>query len=223
MVYYERLLEAQGLQQKTQEALYLTLSLENREQYDASYTQALRYEEACEKQALQARLLPAYTGHPRAKEMVEDVMEKAIPVDIGFTKENWFAMRITALLPKKERGGPEFIRGFLRPAVRRFIQDRPPFHFENSVIVFHHTYDRDRPERLFRDHDNIEINAVVDILALHMLSDDSPMQCAHFYYSTVGDADSTEVYIVPMEDYLQFSVALIEGKLTGPEPEQNRP
>ena len=40
---------------------------------------------------------------------------------------------------------------------------------------------------------------VTDIITLYLLPDDAPAQCAHFYCSAAGSADSTEVYVVPRE------------------------
>jgi len=223
MRYDEKLLEAQAQLQKTQEALYLTLALENKGQYDAALEQAFQFAFEAEKLTLLARALPAFTGHPMAKEMMEEQLEKTIPVSMGFTPEGWFAMRFPALLPKKERGGVNYVRGFLWPAMRRFIRANPPVQFGDCALVFRHVYDRDRPERLFRDHDNIEVNAVVDIAATHLLRDDSPLQCAHFYCSAAGDADGTEVYIVPWTDFGLFIVALNEGRIGNPEGDHGAP
>jgi len=216
MRYDERLQQIQGQLQKTQEALYLTLSLENKRQFEAALNQAFRFAFEAEKLTLQARALPAYSGHPKAKERTEALIEKAVPVDIRFTEEKWLAVRFPALLPKKERGGVDYIRGFLWPAMRRFIQSHPPIRYDDCVLIIRHVYDRDRPERLFRDHDNIEVNAVVDIVIMHLLRDDSPTQCSHFYCSVKGDADGTEFYIVPQADFGRFIGALNAGKIGAP-------
>ena len=53
----------------------------------------------------------------------------------------------------------------------------------------------------WRDHDNIEINMVTDIVALYVMPDDCPKVCSHFYCSAAGSEDRTEVYVVPKEDF----------------------
>ena len=40
------------------------------------------------------------------------------------------------------------------------------------MLVYRHVYDKDYPERNMRDHDNIEINQVTDIVALFTMVDD---------------------------------------------------
>ena len=52
-----------------------------------------------------------------------------------------------------------------------------------------------------RDHDNIELNTVVDAVAMFFLVDDTPFECRHYYCSVVGDEESTEVFIVPQNEF----------------------
>ena len=76
--------------------------------------------------------------------------------------------------------------------------------YENAVLIFRHVYNRDRPERQKRDHDNIEVNTVADAVALFVLADDSPAFCSHYYCSAEGTADYTQVYVVPRGDFPQW-------------------
>ena len=167
----------------------------------AAYEAALQLEEISEKLVLFTRRLPAYTGSPVAEAAVENCMAESIPVEIGFTAEGWFALRIPALLPKKASGSADYVRSFLYPAMRRFFQAQPPVRYRDCVLVYRHVYGRDRPERRYRDHDNIEINMVSDIVALYVMPDDSPKVCSHYYCSVSGADDRTEVYVVPKEDF----------------------
>ena len=167
----------------------------------AAYEAALRLEEISEKLVLFTRRLPAYTGSPVAEAAVENCMAESIPVEIGFTAEGWFALRIPALLPKKASGSADYVRSFLYPAMRRFFQAQPPVRYRDCVLIYRHVYSRDRPERRYRDHDNIEVNMVSDIVALYVMPDDSPKVCAHYYCSTSGADDRTEVYVVPKEEF----------------------
>ena len=150
------------------------------------------------------RVLPAYTGHPRAKEMLEDTILEAFPYEIGFTAEGWFCMRIPALLPKKNKGSPAYLTDPLYPAMKRFWLGKPPARYPYNVIIFRHVYDRDRSERQYRDHDNVELNRVVDIVAMYVMTDDSPMRCRHFYCSAPGSGERTEVYVVPQDEFSRW-------------------
>lgn len=150
---------------------------------------------------LKTRALPAHTGHPQAERMVQEAISESVPVDIKITEEGWFYLRMPILLPRKEKSPRTYLRGFLYPALAAFAWERPPIRYRNCVMIFRHIYDRNRPEREYRDHDNIELNTVVDAVAMFFLVDDTPFECRHYYCSVVGDEESTEVFIVPRNEF----------------------
>ena len=151
--------------------------------------------------ALKIRALPAHTGHPQAERMVQEAISESVPVDIRLTEEGWFYLRMPILLPRKEKSSRTYLRGFLYPALAAFARERPPIRYRDCVMIFRHIYDRSRPEREYRDHDNIELNTVVDAIAMFFLVDDTPFECRHYYCSVVGDEESTEVFIVPRNEF----------------------
>ena len=148
-----------------------------------AYESALRLEEVSEKTVLLTRALPAYTGNPKARLETENLIKLSIPIEIGFTKEGWFSLRIPALLPKKDAGSADYIRSSLYLAMREFFLDSQPVRYNDCVLIYRHIYARDRPERKKRDHDNIEVNMVSDIVAMYVLPDDGPSICSHYYCS----------------------------------------
>lgn len=170
-----------------------------------------RIEEALEKSVtaakiseavtLKTRALPAHIGHPKAEAMVRDALEESIPVEIGFTEEGWLKLQMPILLPRKEKSSRSYIRGFLYPALEQFAFTREKIRYRNCVLIFRHVYERNRPEREYRDHDNIELNTVVDAIAMFFLVDDTPLECRHYYCSAAGNAEKTEVYIVPRAEF----------------------
>lgn len=151
--------------------------------------------------ALKTRALPAHTGHPQAERMVQEVISESVPVEIRLTEEGWFYLCMPILLPRKEKSPRSYLRGFLYPALAAFARERPPIRYRDCVMIFRHTYDHNRPEREYRDHDNIELNTVVDAVAMFFLVDDTPFECRHYYCSVVGDEESTEVFIVPQNEF----------------------
>ena len=165
-----------------------------------------------EEVALLTRALPAHTGHPRAKDLTRDAIAEAIPIEIGFTDQGWFCLRMPILLPRKEKSSRNYIRGFLYPELEQFAAGRR-IRYRNCVLIFRHVYDRNRPEREYRDHDNIELNTVVDAIAMFFLVDDTPLECRHYYCSVAGIRERTEVYIVPrneFEDWLALENSIPE-------------
>ena len=168
---------------------------------EKSYLGAMKLEEIAEKLVLQVRTLPAYTGVPFALPDVEKTICASIPTKIGFTAEGWFSLRIPLLLPKKSAGSADYIRSFLYPAMRDFFIDKKPIRYTDCILIYRHVYDRDRPERRMRDHDNIEVNMVSDIVAMYVMPDDGPSVCSHYYCSACAKEERTEVYVVPKSDF----------------------
>jgi hypothetical protein len=185
----------------------LRATLEETETYlrlgnlEGAYMAAFEAADYSEKLTNLCREMPAYSGHPKAREMIEEAMLKNFPVEIGFTREGWFCLRLPSLLPKKNKGSPAYISDPLYPAMRRFWHGKPPVRYPYNVTVFRHVYSHDRPERQCRDHDNIELNRVLDIVALYVMVDDSPMRCQHYYCSAPGSSNRTEIYVIPQDDF----------------------
>ena len=175
-----------------------------RHQMQVAYEQAMRLEETAERLVLLTRALPAYTGSGMAKRDVKNIMKLCIPVDMGFTTEGWFRLCIPALLPKKGSGSADYIRSFLYPAMQEYFQGKEPVRYTDCVLVYRHVYDRERPERRMRDHDNIETNMVSDIVAMYVMPDDAPLVCSHYECSVMGEDDCTEVYVIPRIDFPQW-------------------
>ena len=184
---------------KAMEAVELRLEIDDR---DGAYLEAFDFADKSEKLTLTARDLPAYTGHPQARKTSKEVIADNIPVRIGFTSESWFGVVIPALLPKKHKGSPMYIYDFLYPAMQNFFCGKQPVRYENCVIIFRHIYKYDRPERHYRDHDNIELNAVTDVIALYVMYDDAPLMCEHYYCSASGNENRTEVLVVPQNEFM---------------------
>lgn len=186
---------------KMQEQSRMTRQLYEAGNIAQAYEMAMKLEETSERTVLLTRVLPASTGAPHAAMDTANLIALCIPVEIGFTVEGWFGLRIPALLPKKDTGSADYIRSFLYPAMRDFFMGKEPVRFTDCVLAYRHVYDRSRPERRLRDHDNIEINMVSDIVAMYVMPDDGPKICSHYYCSAEGNEERTEVYVVPREQF----------------------
>lgn len=183
--------------ERAKEELERTSRLLERDDMAGAFGSAFAFSAEVEKLALLARVLPAYTGHPKATELVEQMILDTIPIEMGYSGRGWFQLRFPALLPKKGAGSPIYIQQSLYPALRRYFDGKPPALYQNCVLAYRHVYHRNRPERAYRDHDNIEVNMVTDIITLYLLPDDAPKRCAHYYCSAAGSEDRTEVYVIP--------------------------
>jgi len=171
---------------------------------EGAYMAAFDFADQAERLTLLARVLPAYTGHPKAQKMMEGAILGVFPVEIGFTAEGWFCLRIPSLLPKKNHGSPAYLTEPLYPAMVKFWRGKQPVRYPYNVLIFRHVYNRERPERQYRDHDNTELSMVTDIMALYVMIDDSPLRCRHYYCSAPGREDRTEVYVVPQIEFTRW-------------------
>ena len=115
------------------------------EDENVAYCTASQLVDACEQAVLLARALPACTGRPHVFFELEQQIDCQTPVEVGFTREGWFSLRMPMLLPKKERGSAALVRMLLLPALRRFFQGKPPVRISPCVLVFRHVYARDPP------------------------------------------------------------------------------
>lgn len=189
-----------GIKRMSEQAAAVRWYLEA-DDVETAYEKAIKLEAVTEKTTLLTRVLPAYTGNPNAAGLVEEIIAETIPVEMGFTAEGWFCLRMPTLLPKKQSGSTEYIRGYLVEAMKKFFAGKPRIRYRDCVLVFRHVYDKTRPEKLRRDHDNIEVNKVADIVAMHVLPDDNPSVCSHYYCSASASEERTEVYVVPKHDF----------------------
>ncbi len=178
-----------------------------RENLASLYSETLKLQILLEKATVMGRDLPYYTGDPSARVDVKKGMRESIPYEIGFTKEGWFSVRLPLLLPKKNSGSTSYLREFLYPAMMDFFKDKNRVRYKDCVIAYRHVYKEDYPEKGKRDHDNIEVNQVTDIIAMFVLPDDNSIVCNHYYTSGIGTQNRTEIYVLPKSDFVKWMIA----------------
>ena len=172
----------------------------------AFFDKAMKVARAAEMLALRARYLPTVSGIPGTYRIVEEMLAEVFPAEIGFTEERWFSIRIPMLLPKKEKAKREYLNGLIYPVLHKyFVSDNflVP-RFGACVIIYRHVYSYDRPARMYRDHDNIEVNQITDALAMYVMRDDGPTLCSHYHCMARAPENRTEVYVIPKEDFVKW-------------------
>ena len=157
-----------------------------------------------EKACLKMRKFPSYLGNPNAMKEVQEIIDEVMNVEIGYTEQGWFCVRMPFLLPKKESGSSEYVKNMLYSPLSKFFKSKVRDVPKQAVLVYRHVYEESHPEKQMRDHDNIEINQVSDCIVLWAMEDDSPKYCEHFYMSARGDKSRTEVYVIPREEFGEF-------------------
>lgn len=202
--YEKILLSVLGKLRKLEHQLQYAIELSHTGQTVASFRAAFEAEKTAEKLTLQMRTAPAYTGIPSAKKQTEQILQSTVPIRIGYTQQGWFFLRIPCLLPKKEGGSTDYIRGFLTPAMDAYFRYGYPKKMSDCVLIYRHVYDSSIPERRWRDHDNIELNCVTDKVAQYVMEDDTPVCCRHYYCSAPGKESVTQVFVVPKNEFPEW-------------------
>ena len=140
---------------------------------------------------------------PTGEEDIQRVIDTTYPVEIGFTEEGWFSMRIPILIPKHEGYSVKYLENRLDPVLRDFWYSRPPneFPYYEAVIVFRHVYDVKRRtwERCVPA--DAEIDAVIRLIFKHMLNEAFPIEFRHYHCCAVGEEECTEVYVIPISEF----------------------
>ncbi|MBQ8240650.1 MAG: hypothetical protein IJZ38_07410 [Bacteroides sp.] len=156
--------------------------------------------------ALRHRELALGADDPDVRVAAEKIIAEENPVEIGFTGEGWFALRMMPLARTKDTASKAYIRGIIFPAMKRFFADKPTVRFPACTVVYRHVYDRDLPESGYRDYDNVEVKLVTDAVAMYVMVDDSPKRCRMYHCTAPGPASRTEVYVMPQEDLLKWTL-----------------
>ena len=172
--------------------------------YEEKNNRFLRLVALHEKACLRMRKFPSYLGNPNAMKEVQEIIDEVMNVEIGYTEQGWFCVRMPFLLPKKESGSSEYVKNMLYSPLSKFFKNKVRDVPKQAVLVYRHVYEESHPEKQMRDHDNIEINQVSDCIVLWAMEDDSPKYCEHFYMSARGDKSRTEVYVIPREEFGEF-------------------
>ena len=135
--------------------------------FEELYDECFKLARFGERIALHTRMLPAYTGKPGTSALVRNLILEDYPMEIGYTEEGWFGIRIPMLMPKKGTGQVNYLRDILYTILGRYVNEHRIVRSEKKmVMIFRHVYTDGRSERQWRDHDNFEVNMVSDVVAM---------------------------------------------------------
>lgn len=77
-----------------------------------------------EKVCLKMRKLPSYLGNPDAKEEVQKIIDEVMNIEVGYTEQGWFCVRMPFLLPKKKSGSSEYVKNMLYSPLSKFFKNK---------------------------------------------------------------------------------------------------
>ena len=107
-------------------------------------------------------------------------------------------IRIPALLPKKKApDGFKFLVSPLQAAFEEYSQCHPLPHFTDCVVCVEHIYDQCLPITAARDYDNLEFKAVLDVIALYCMKDDTGALCDLYHTTRFSYTSCTMISVMP--------------------------
>lgn len=159
---------------------------------------------ASEKASIRLREFAAATLPPEQTSTNLIFSDANITISVEITPEGYLSLRLPVMLPKRsDEDRSRYLAGVLREAIREKSQDRLPPKFGSCVLVYEHIYDLSRNRR-FIDHDNFELKHCQDVLEAAFLINDTSALCSAFQCSHRGAQDSTRIWILTPEQFLEW-------------------
>ena len=125
-------------------------------------------------------------------------------------------IKLPCLLPKRrQRQSTEFLLDPFSSALSDYAAHHTMPQFQHCVVCFSHIYAQELPERRIRDYDNLELKAVIDVIATFCLTDDTGALCDSFQTTRFGYSSSTVITVMPKNCFSAW--------LNAPESAENRP
>ena len=107
-------------------------------------------------------------------------------------------IKLPCLLPKRrQRQSTEFLLDPFTSALSDYAAHHTMPQFQHCVVCFSHIYAQELPERRIRDYDNLELKAVIDVIATFCLADDTGALCDSFQTTRFGYSSSTVITVMP--------------------------
>lgn len=153
---------------------------------------------------VQRREMVLSSDNPALQSGMKKIIAQMNSIEIGFTEEGWFGVRMMPLARTKETACKEYIRGILAPELKRFFADKANVRYPECVLIFRHVYDRANPESGRRDYNNAEVKIIRDLVAMYVMVDDNPFVCETYYLSAPGDVPRTDIFVVPQSEFLKW-------------------
>lgn len=167
----------------------------------------LKLIKAAQDFAMYTRLLPANTADLKFNRTKAEIYKETFKIKVEITPEGWVKVTMPPLLSVRTYLSPWFLREPLNFALEEFFfnfqdeHDGRIFRIQRAIIIYKHRYNRNYPERRFRDLDNIELNAIKDSIAMFTMPDDNAKCCHIFSCMEPADDDFTEIFVIPQMDY----------------------
>ena len=100
-------------------------------------------------------------------------------------------------LKKRYRSNCSYIAVPLAHVLKQYSREHEIHRLRDAIVTIRHNYPSDLPVRYIRDHDNIEVKKVLDVVSLYFLLEDNMAHCDLYYTAKASDTYFTEIFIAP--------------------------
>lgn len=118
--------------------------------------------------------------------------------DISIQYENGLLeIRLPRLLPKKKsRQSSLFLIDPLNAALAHYGKVHALPRFRECTVCICHVYETELPDWCLLDYDNLQQKQILDVIALHVMADDSGLLCDAFNTTELGKSDGTRIFVM---------------------------
>ena len=180
---------------------------------EQAYGYSLMTVKAAEELALNVRHLAVSLNAPCAEKDVSRMVNQTYKVEIGFTEQEYFCMRIPLLVPMGIGYSLRYLENNLSAVLDSFWKYRPHMDSRKTIIIFRHVYDIASSPWESPVIAEAEEACVIKLLFRYVLSGSYSIDVRRYHCCALGRGERTEVYVVPIEKFGQW----IEQETTIPE------
>jgi len=151
-----------------------------------------------------------------------DLLERSaneLDIRVSSDTKGIIDISLPCLIPNRKKKPTDFITAPLSAALERFVLVRQPIfeRFKHCVICITHIYNKSMYNNgRKRDHDNIEIKGIIDVINTFLLTDDTGNLCDIYNSSEFSDEDSTQITIIKKDMFLEWIIDTNTSRKTIP-------
>lgn len=168
---------------------------------EVAYGFTLATVESAEDFALRVRELAKSQKIPDSEPEIQRVIDTAYKVEIGFTKDGYFCMRIPRLIPGMNGYSMRYLERSLSWRLEQFWKNRAALGKYKHIIIFRHVYAYRHPAWECYVPAEGEIDCVLRLVLKNVCHEYYASNFKHYHCCALGEDECTEVYVVPIDDF----------------------
>jgi|GEM_PF-2980260 hypothetical protein len=140
----------------------------------------------------------------RYEQMMDNITHSEYHISMSMQDSDITRITLPCLLPCYKDNKKNIITEPLNFFLRQYKKDKELIQYESIVMVVINHVSRTKKGYGIRDNDNYEYKQLVNTLAFWFLPDDDYRSCKMFNGTAMDEADYTEVFLVPKEEFAEW-------------------